>query len=225
MDQKLNKLAIAVLAAGLFSTGTVHAYETGDLIVRAGGAMVKPQDDSSLIELNGFAIPATGVEVDDNTQLGLTISYMLNSNWAIELLAATPFKHQVDAEGLGIEVADVKHLPPTLSAQFFPLGSDQAFKPYIGLGVNYTVFFGEDLRSEFISVLGDGDIELDDSFGLAFELGADLALGDNWVLNTAVWKADIDTTAKISLDSGNRIEVDVDIDPIVYMIGVGYVFK
>lgn len=208
----------------LCSASSAFAHEPGDLIVRAGPIVVDTQESSSVLAMDGVELPGTGAKVDNDTQLGLTVTYMFRDNWGVELLAATPFSHTVKAKGLGLEVGEVDHLPPTVSLQYYPMASNSAFQPYVGLGLNYTTFFSEDLSSDFVSALGDGDMKLDDSFGLAAQIGADYAITDKLVLNASIWAIDLDTTAKIKLDNGSRIKVDVDIDPVVFMLGLGYRF-
>lgn len=226
------KTSVSVLALGVaMASGSVLAYQEGDIVIRAGIATVAPDEDSSLINVPalGGDVSGTGVEVDDDTQLGLTGLYMLSNNIGLELLAATPFTHTVSAKGLegyGIdEVADVKHLPPTLSVQYFPMPSDSKFQPYVGVGLNYTIFFDEEASNDVEeSVLGDTSVSLDDSFGLAFQLGCDFAITDQLVINAAVWKIDIDTEATLKSEGVGPIYVDVDIDPYAYMVGLGYKF-
>ena len=46
---------------------------------------------------------------------------------------------------------------------------------------------------------------------------------ENLVVNAAVWKMDIGTDARLDTAAGT-VEVSVDIDPLVYMLGVGYKF-
>ena len=225
----LSKVSLSTLSlAVMLSSGSALAYEQGNTIVRGGIANVSPDSSSSELDLNGVAIPGTSADVDDDTQLGLTVTHMLTHNIGIELLAATPFTHTVSVKGnllgSGLDAAEVKHLPPTVSAQFFPMPAESAFQPYVGVGLNYTFFFDEELTSEFKGTLGDGKINLDDSFGLAFEVGMDFKINDRLVLNAAIWKVDIDTTATIELDSGPEITADVEIDPLAYMVGVGYRF-
>jgi outer membrane protein len=61
-------------------------------------------------------------------------------------LAATPFKHDVllGDSTEQIKVGSVKHLPPTFSFQYHFM-PDSKFRPYVGLGPNYTTFFDETL--------------------------------------------------------------------------------
>jgi len=228
-NQKLNSLvAGSLLATGLAcGAGSALAYEAGDIIIRAGVASVQPDESSSTLNIVGTGpIPGTSAGVDNNEQLGLTGTYMLTSNIGIGLLAATPFEHDIRANGLAgsIDAGETKHLPPTLTLQFFPMEPSAAFQPYVGIGINYTKFFDEEVDSELEAVLGKGDLEIDDSFGLALEAGFDYAIDEHWVLNAAVWYIDIETNADFKFDSGTRVQADVDIDPWVYMVGVGYKF-
>jgi outer membrane protein len=217
-------LALSILATAL-AAPLAQAYEAGDVIVRAGAATVDPHEDSSTLKLNGATLGGQAT-VDSDTQLGLTGTFMLTDNLGIGLLAATPFQHQVGVKGLGAldgKLADIKHLPPTLSLQYFPLAASSRLQPYVGAGLNYTTFFDEDLTSQREGQ-GFSNLELDDSWGLALEAGVDYMLTDNLLVNATVWYLDIDTTATADLAGAGQVKVDVDIDPWVYMVGLGYKF-
>ena len=228
--QKALSLAIHMTLAGSLLAGTtgVMAYEAGDVIVRAGAATVDPNDDSSRLTLNGAGLPNSKAYVDSDTQLGLTLTYMLTDHLGLGLLAATPFKHDIKAKNLlvpgKIDAGSTKHLPPTLTLQYFPMKAESRFQPYAGVGINYTKFFEEDVASELEGIVGaGGKLKLDDSWGVAFELGMDYALSDRWVVNAAVWYIDIDTDEKFNFP-GAEVKTKVDIDPLVYMVGIGYKF-
>jgi outer membrane protein len=225
--KKALTLALAVAAAG--GTMAAQAYEAGDWILRAGAVTVAPDADSDEVPILGVT-----VDVDDDTQLSIIPVYMVDSNWGIELLAATPFKHDIEVNEAPIDAGSTKHLPPTLTIQWYPRGAQDGWQPYIGLGVNYTTFFSEKTSSDLDAVLGDelgatgSDLDLDDSFGLSASAGVDIPLGENWSLNAGIWYIDIDTTAEVTakFEDGSRAKVkfDVDIDPWVYNIGIAYRF-
>lgn len=231
------KLVIAVAAAGisLVSLGTA-AYEQGDIVFRAGIATVAPGGDSDAIELptDPPTILPGGVDVDNGTAISLIATWMMSDNWGVELLAATPFKHDIDLADLPVAAGSTKHLPPTVSLQWYPRGGMEGWQPYLGLGVNYTTFFSEKVDSELGAVLGglldvtSAKLSLDDSFGLAAQAGVDIPLNDKWALNLGVWYIDIGTTADIDVTTGSganaRVSFDVDIDPWVYNVGVAYKF-
>lgn len=209
-------LAPALLAASFGAS----AYEAGDAIIRLGAAAVDPQEDSGNVEIGGADSGLT-VGVDSNVQMGLTGTYMLTNHVGIGLLAATPFQHSISLSGAG-KLADIKHLPPTVTLQYFPLDSHSVVQPYVGAGVNYTAFFDEEFTSANKQA-GFSDLELDDSWGLALEAGLDYQLTEHLLFNASVWYADIDTEANFKV-GGVKSSVDVDIDPWVYMVALGYKF-
>ena len=223
---------VGLMAAALVASAGASAYEGGDWIVRGGAVMVAPDDDSSTLDLAGVGgLPGTGVKVDDNTQLLLNITWMANAHVGVELLAATPFEHTVDTSGLpglglglsDVEVGSVKHLPPTLTVLWYPMDSGSTFQPFIGAGINYTVFFQEDTSGAAKAALGARNLELDDSWGLAARAGFDYMLNDCWSIHAGVYYLGIDTKANLDTALG-KVGVDVDINPWVYTVGLGYRF-
>lgn len=233
-------LGVAVCLAMGIGAASVQAYEKGDWILRAGLTTVAPNSSSDDINLpTGLVAEA---EVNSDTQLGIIPAYMITDSLAIEILAATPFEHDVKAVGKGaiegtkVAAGSTKHLPPTVSVQWYPRAGQTGWQPYIGLGVNYTVFFDEDTDGELVGLLGDltggavdgASLDLEESWGLAAQAGADIPLNDNWSVNLAVWYLDIQTEAEVTATAGGAaaavVEFDVDIDPWVYNIGVAYKF-
>lgn len=217
----------SAVAAALAST-QVLALEAGDMLFRAGITTVQPNDDSSNPTLGGANLGGS-VTVDSDTQLGLTFEYMVSKSLGIEVLAASPFTHTVSAKGgtlssLGLkDIADVTHLPPTVSLNYH-FNDGAAFQPYVGLGVNYTVFFDEDASKELESAAGKTDVELDNSFGVAAQAGFDYFINDNWLVNASVRYIDIETSADVKTTALGTVKVDVDIDPYVYSLFLGYKF-
>ena len=222
---KKTLLATSILAIAL-TAPLAHAYKAGDIIVRAGAVTVAPNEDSSNVQAGANKVPGTKATLDSNTQLGLTGTYMITDKVGIELLAATPFSHTVGVKGFGAPIdgnlADIKHLPPTLSAVYYPLDSGSAFQPYVGLGLNYTWFFDTKLTSAAEGANFKG-FELKDSWGLAGQVGMDYMLTDNLLFNAHVRYIDIDTTGTTHLGP-TKVKVDVEVDPWVYMVALGYKF-
>lgn len=200
------------------------AIDAGDVMVKAGAAYVSPNDSSGEItSAADGAIPGSGVTVDEDTQLGLTITYMVTKNFGLELLAATPFTTTISgtgsAEALG-DIGETKYLPPTLSLQY-QFAPDAKVRPYAGVGLNYVNFFD----SKTLGDLGDQDVslKLDNSVGAAAELGVDVEMGNGWLFNAAAWYIDANTTGKLDV-GGDELSVDVDVNPWAFMIGVGKTF-
>ncbi|WP_321351736.1 OmpW family outer membrane protein [Halopseudomonas oceani] len=225
MSAFASRLGLAALFAPvlLAASVTAQAHQAGDIIVRAGAVTVDPKEDSSRVKVGGVAQAGTAATLNSDTQLGLNLAYMLSDNWAVEVLAATPFEHDIGTKGLGgLELGSTKHLPPTVSVLYYPMASSSAFQPYAGLGINYTWMFDDKLSSE-AEAAGFSGLDLDDSWGLAAQLGMDYMLSDKVMLNAQIRYIDIETTGT-TYSGPTKVSVDVDIDPLVYMVGLGYKF-
>ena len=211
MKSKSLQLGIAMAAAGLCLQPQAAPAAQGDWLVRAGVGLVTPKSDNLTITGLGE------VQVDDGTSLTIEAAYFLTDNWSVELLAAYPFSHDVDLDGAEgtAKIGEVEHLPPTVSVQyhFLPAG---AFRPYVGLGLNYTTFFSEKTTGPIAGT----DLSLDDSWGLAAQIGADYTISDNWFVNGVIRWIDIDSDA--TLDGGDLGEVEID--PYVFQLQAGYRF-
>lgn len=214
---------IALLTLMLMFYGqAVSAHEKGDFIVRIGPALIEPNDSSDDVE----GIPGTEVAVDNNVTLGFTIGYMMTSNIGIELLGVTPSPHDLRGrQGLGAlnKIGEVDVFPPTLCLQYY-LGNSSTIQPYIGAGINYTHFSNEDTSTSLETALGGStDLDVDDSWGLAAQVGVDVAIKDSWLVNAAIWYVDIDADATLTTGGIDR-DVDIEIDPWVFFIGIGKKF-
>ncbi|MEP0354723.1 OmpW family outer membrane protein [Paraglaciecola sp.] len=217
---KKTHLALPLASLLLCSVQPAFCYEEGDWVVRGGITAVSPDDSSSNVSVGGSDL-GIGVNVDSNTQLGLNILYFYTPQLALELLAATPFNHDIGLDTVG-DLGSTKHLPPTLSINYYFADPSATFQPYVGAGLNYTIFFDEDFTATNTEA-GFSELELDDSVGLAAQIGFDYAIDENWSVNTSVRWIDIDTKATFDLN-GATGSVDVDVNPLVYSVMLGYRF-
>ncbi|WP_421704647.1 OmpW/AlkL family protein [Aliiroseovarius sp.] len=193
------KLAMSVAFVAL--AGPVAAQSAGDFTIGLGFASVAPKSDNGTVN-------AAEATISENTQLSLTAEYFIRDNLGIEILAATPFSHNIYLDG--VASATTKHLPPTVSLKYhFPTGG--ALTPFVGLGVNYTVFFEDDIAG--------GDLRLKNSWGLAAAAGVDYQISDTGAMRLEVRYMDIDS--EVFLD-GASIGT-AHIDPFVF--NVGYVHR
>ncbi|BCD86363.1 outer membrane protein W [Pseudomonas solani] len=225
-------LAASLLALAV-AAPLAQAHQAGDILVRAGAITVNPKADSSSVQVDRGALAGLDLggkaTMDSDTQLGLNFAYMLTDHFGLELLAATPFEHEVKLKGTGLDAANgslgsLKHLPPTLSVVYYPLESQSAFQPYVGAGINYTWIYDEHVGSG-ATAAGFDNFRVKNSWGLAWQVGADYMLTDSIMVNAQVRYIDIDTTAYVDNTALNvRAKVDVDVDPWVYMVGLGYKF-
>lgn len=261
LNKYLAALSSAATLAAMISAPAL-AHQAGDIIARAGVTHINPSNDKatifaadSTVHLGGAA-PAITASVEDDSQLGLNLVYFFNDKIAVELLAATPFSHDINVHSgsTTLNLGKTKHLPPTLSVLYYLNDASSKWQPYVGLGVNYTVFFEEEFNpalegdavqvaelnstpiSDLAGALGlpagtqsvglrANDLKLKNSWGLSAQAGVDYQLDDNWLVNASVRYIDIDTTGTFTATALTVPgKVDVSIDPWVYTLSVGYKF-
>ncbi|MBB1332711.1 outer membrane beta-barrel protein [Pseudoalteromonas sp. SR44-5] len=211
-------------AALLTSLLIASPFASANLSVNVGAINVNPDNSSSAINED----PSLGLKGSSDTQLGITVDYAFNDQWVLELVAATPFSHEVNGAGglAGNKIADIKQLPPSLIAQYHFLESTSAFRPFVGVGINYTVFFDEQPSAALKTVLGTDNVEvkLDNSFGFVAQAGFNYMLDQNWGVHAMVSIMDIETDATVYAGGKQALTSTVKIDPVVAMLGVKYAF-
>lgn len=205
-----NKIILScALAAAVAAVATpALAQSKGDWTLGVGVHQVNPKSDNGKLAGGTLA-----VDVDSDVKPTITGEYFIADNVGIEVLAALPFKHDINIDGLG-RVGSAKHLPPVVSIQYH-FNSKGKVSPFVGAGINYTTFFSEDTTG----ALAGSKLKLEDSWGLAAHAGLDFKVADKSSIRVDLRWIDIDS--KVKLD-GEKIGT-VNIDPLVY--GVAYVHQ
>jgi outer membrane protein len=163
---------------------------TGATILGPNGASARwaslPASGGSTVNVQGvpaLSSPNSGLSIGNSIVPELDISYYFTPNVAAELiLGVTP--HNITGTGAlaNTNIGRAWLLPPTLLAQwhFTDFGP---FKPYIGLGVNYTIFFGQSAGYTPTNGLGVTNLTLHNTVGGALQVGFDYMIDKHWGLN------------------------------------------
>lgn len=152
----------------------------------------------------------TSVTVNDKVIGEVDVTYFLNKNWAAELVLTLPQRQRVEINGT-TPLGSFNHLPPTLTAQYH-FTDMPGYKPYVGLGVNYTKVSGVDL--------GGNTLE-SSSTGAAVQVGVDFPLDKKWSLNLDLKKVYI--KSDVFAASGANLGT-LKLDPTLLGVGIGYRF-
>ena len=191
-------VALAALALTAFTTGPASAEpERGDWIVRIRALHLDSADDDDT---------PLDLSLEDRWFPEIDFSYFFTPNWAAELVLTYPQRH--DLRSGGSKIGSLKHLPPTLSLQYHVTGL-AGWRPYVGAGVNYTHFSSVDLP-EGVSIDRD-------SVGPALGAGADVPLGQGWLLNFDAKRVWLETEVR----AGGHKLGDFGVDPWLLSVGVG----
>ena len=233
-SENVKRSRMTVLYAALFATMPVMAIDQGDILVNARLLNIAPDVSDNQVIASGSPLAApAGIDVDDAYSLGVDITYMVTNNFGVELMLNTTSNHDIQGTGnlAGVKVGDITVLPPSLIAvwHFMPKNN---IRPYVGAGLNYTLFFSGDTTGQFTStmdsVLGGGvtstDVSVDDKLSLIFQAGVDIDINSDWYISFDAKYIDMDTTATVEVNGADAATIDFDVDPLILGFGVGMRF-
>lgn len=196
----LARLTLALAATASLGLPPAAQAQEGPWHVRVRALNLDPANDDS-----------TGLDLTVNSKVfpEVDISYFFSPEFSAELILTYPQKHTLKAGGT--EIGSLKHLPPTLTAQyhFTGLGS---FVPYVGAGINYTRFSSVDLP--------DGVSIKKDSWGAAVQVGVDVPIDKTMSFNFDVKKVQIAT----DVSAGGAPLGEFKVDPLLVGVGLGWRF-
>ena len=224
----MRKIVFALMAMSLMTVNFVNAQDNE----------TKEESKSNEFKRWQVRLRAVGVAPDESAKIGiiggdvaisnalipeLDFTYFFTEHFAAELILGTA-KHDVKAINTlagDVDLGSVWLLPPTLTAQYHFYTSDQkVFKPYIGAGINYTLFYN--VKSGDVA-----GVEYDNAIGYAAQLGFDLMLDDKFFINFDAKRLFLSTDVTVdasNLAPGLSIPAEVDINPWLVGVGVGMKF-
>jgi outer membrane protein len=224
----MRKIVFALMAMSLMTVNIVNAQDNE----------TKEESKSNEFKRWQVRLRAVGVAPEESATIGiiggdvaisnalipeLDFTYFFTENFAAELILGTA-KHDVQAINTAagdVNLGSVWLLPPTLTAQYHFYTSDKkVFKPYIGAGVNYTLFYN--VKSGDVA-----DVTYDNALGYAAQLGFDLMVDDTFFINVDVKRLFLSTDVSVdasNLAPGLIIPAEVDINPWLVGVGVGMKF-
>lgn len=205
------KFGLAMLLAGLAAAPAAVA-EQGDFMLRVRALWMDNADKSEAIPALG--VPSDAIHVANKVLPEVDFSYFMTKNLALELILTYP--QSLDVSLLGLDIGSVKALPPTLTLQYHFM-PDPKIRPYVGAGINYTIFTDKDLFVPGLNI----PLQLEnDSFGPALQVGADFEIAKDMFINVdlkKVWMSSDLTALGVKVSS-------IDVDPLMLSVGLGWRF-
>jgi outer membrane protein len=208
------KISYPLLVPVLFATAafctpvfadTLAPFAKERFQIRVRAIDVIPQESSTLNI-------AGDVRASNQVTPEVDLSYFFTDHISAEVIAATS-KHTIKHSS-GAKLGTSWALPPTVTMQYH-FTPQKAFSPYVGAGLNYTVFYNDKAAAGFTNLNMHGGM------GYAVQAGADYWLGKHWGINFDVKKIFLNTDATLN---DKTIRADVDLDPWVVGAGVSYRF-
>lgn len=233
-----------MLAAGavMALAGAAHAQSAGSNIVSLGWFRVMPNssaDPLTVDSINGRPVgvnrPNTGAEIETADTLGLAFTHYFTDNISGEIVAGIPPNHEVKGTGNYAQygkLGSVKQWSPALLVKYHFFDAKTKFRPYVGLGVNYTWFTGETITNQnFVNrEFAPGahmTASAKPSWNPVFNIGANYAITDSWFVGLSISYVPLSTRASFTTQAGPvtiQSHTKIKIDPVVTFLNVGYRF-
>lgn len=206
------KSALAADMADMVVKAAPAAEPWNPWMIRLRALTVAPRSSGTVDQIPGSDLAVSTTEVPE-----LDITYFFTPNVAAEVILGVT-RHNVSGRGTinGVDVGSAWLLPPTVTLQYH-FTQFGAFKPYIGVGPNYTVFFDQQAAGGVVTAL-----HVNNSFGAAAQVGFDYMIDRHWGLNVDVKKLYLRPTFTATA-GGVPLTGKVNLDP--WLIGAGITYK
>jgi outer membrane protein W/outer membrane protein OmpA-like peptidoglycan-associated protein len=206
-----------VAAAPVLEPQTVRDIE-GPWMLRARALYLAPRNKSDAFEVPGpppSLVPQDGANSNDRWAPELDAEYFFTSHWSAELALNIPQVHDLLLHGAALggssgRVGGFRLMPDFLTVKYGFL-PEQAFRPYVGVGVNVTSIYAQQATPFTMSKT---------TAGPAAQAGFDIRLSDHWSVNADVKWA----RSRPAVDFDGQNVGHLKLDPVLFGVGIGYRF-
>ncbi|WP_331375741.1 OmpW/AlkL family protein [Sinorhizobium chiapasense] len=222
-----NIVHASVTAAALVAACTAQAANLTTAQFTAPAAAAAADTTPWQIRLRGLnvitndsgrvdGVPGSDLSFSNTVIPEFDISYFFNENIAAELILGTTYANVYGSGSISTlgEIGKTWLLPPTLTLQyhFTDFGT---FRPYVGAGVNYTLFYNQSGKSA-------RSLDVKNTFGVALQAGFDYMVDDHWGVNFDAKKIFLrpDFDANVG---GTGVSGKAKLDP--WLIGGGITYR
>ena len=204
----------AVLTLVLATAAAAYCAEAGTFSARIRATYLSMANESEAFTALKTNFASGAVHVNSKLIPEIDLSYNFTQQFSTELVLTIPQTQDVTLVGAG-KLGTFKHLPPTLLAQYRFMAPKEAFQPYVGAGINYTLIWGTSLSVAGIPLALDHN-----SLGFALQTGFDYDLGGGRFINFDIKKVGIQSDVKVA---GTRLTT-AKLNPWLFSIGYGWRF-
>lgn len=206
----------------LVTAGMAQAQTAGSNVINFGWLNIAPHNDSTpltIINYGGAPVnmvqTGSGFKALEANTIGLTFSHYFTDHISGQFFAGIPTDLKFAGTGTLSSAGTIgKAMPlsPTIFANYHFFDARAKFRPYVGLGLNYTKFVkGKVTNQQFVeSSLGPGataKVRASGSWNPAYAVGADYAINNHWGLGLSISYIPVSTTATLTETAANGFTV------------------
>jgi len=165
--------------------GTARIYDNTGAVLPLVGLSAGP----------GSLVPYASTSISSAIIPMLDVAYYFNKNWAVEAICCISHHHIQGIGSLyGGDLGRTWVFPPSLLLQYH-FTNFGAFQPYVGVGVNFTAYFGTRAGNNYWPFLTPAGVvgynsfystTITPSWGVVGQIGADYMFNEHWGVNADV---------------------------------------
>jgi outer membrane protein len=216
----------------VLATSVAHADSVPDNTLRVGAYYVEYHSHAD--DISGPFVP-TGLNVHVNDVETLYLAYVrrLSEHFDLELAAGIPPLTKTEGRGPatlgsvpynGQVISTARWFAPTLLLNYKFFDDSHAWRPYVGVGVNYAHFYDRQSTGAGDAASGGPtSIKLPDSVGPAATVGMSYRLQDRWSLY-ASYSATV-VKSRLTADTAGVMRTsEISFGPRAVVVAAGYTF-
>jgi outer membrane protein len=231
---KMNKLRAQILLAAVTTCVGCACAAADEYVndVRLGSESVFYH--TSADDLSGpYVPPGVNLKAENLETLYLAYVVHLPANLAVELAVGYPPLAKIKGQGPatvgsvpynGQVISSARWIAPTLLLEYNFLDASYKWRPYIGVGVNYTTFYDRDSTAAGNAASGGPTkLSLTASVGPAGTAGITYRISDRWAAHASYTISQVKTNLSADTDGAIRTS-RISFGPQVLVISAGYSF-
>ncbi len=254
MSLKKNVLLAAIAGLALSASQVSMAQKAGDTTIYVGGAFIMPNSSNvtglstdgpssnpwQAANLSGYnkQVATVNGSVDNSAAFVVTAFYMFTDHIGAELTLGAPTLMKVttnDSLGSYSNAANARAAFPSIVAKYVFNEPGDTWRPYLGVGVNYTYFNSVTANTDYpnVNALANGGASLSSSWNPVLNGGVIYNFNDHWSLNAGVSWVPLTSTASFTSNVPNlgpyaggtyTTTGKLNINPFDITLKVGYRF-
>lgn len=238
---RFSGVAVCICSASL--ADNADAQTAGSITTSVGWLHIAPQGDATPLIVQSVGgvtvnrqLAGTGAHASSTDTLGITTEYYVTDNLGVAMLLGMPLKVNLIGDGTLQKygtLGTTRPMPPAIELRYHLFSATSKFRPYLGIGANYTWFTQvRATNSQFVSDSfgpgGSARATLSSSWNPVFELGANYAISKHWSVGTSVNYMPVKTNLTLYGQTATGTQIvsksTLRLNPLSVFLNVAYTF-
>ncbi|MGT2477272.1 OmpW/AlkL family protein [Paraburkholderia terrae] len=234
-------IAACICSAALADNAS--AQTAGSVTLSTGWLHVAPQGHATPLTVESVGgvpvnkeVVGSGAHASSTDTVGITAEYYVTDNVGVALLFGLPLTVNLVGDGTLQKYGNLgstRPMPPALEFRYHLFSAGSKFRPFIGLGVNYTWFTQvRATNSQFITDSfgpgGSAHATMSSSWNPVFEIGAAYAITKHWSVGTSLGYVPVKSNLTLTGQTATGTQIvsrsTLRLNPLNVFLNVAYTF-